>query len=283
MGQVTKDQIERARQVGILDYILTCEPDNVKRIGNEYRLKDHESLAVNEKGFYWHSHGFGAVTALDYLIKVRGVKFTDAVEILCGYTNSYILSQERSKLPDHSNLSLPLRNKDNRRVIAYLQSRGIDKSLILDCIERGDLYESLYLHDCVFTGRDENGKVRSAMIRGTIGNFKRDANGSDKKYGFVLPPIGNNTDIAMIFESPIDALSNQTLYRNINCWRLSLGGTSLSALTHFLTRHTEVKHCIICTDNDGAGNLAAAKISELPGNCGFGCFTNALLLLIISS
>jgi len=283
MGQVTKDQIERARQVDVLDYILACEPDNVKRVGNEYRLKDHESLAFNEKGFYWHSQGFGAVTALDYLVKVRELKFTEAVEKLCGYSNSPISLQGKSKLPDRSNLSLPLRNKDNRRVIEYLQSRGIDKPLILDCISRGDLYESLYRHDCVFTGRDENGKIRSATIRGTIGNFKRDTSGSDKKYGFTIPPDSNNADIAMIFESLIDALSHQTLYPEFDGWRLSLGGTSLAALEYFLEQHSEVKRCIVCTDNDGAGNLAAAKISELPGNCGFGCFTNALLLLIISS
>ncbi len=46
MGYVTKEQIERARQVDILEYILTHEPGNAKRVGSGYRLKDHESLAV---------------------------------------------------------------------------------------------------------------------------------------------------------------------------------------------------------------------------------------------
>ena len=41
-------------------------------------------------------------------------------------------------------------------MIAYLQSRGIDKGLILDCIGRGDLYESAYRHDCIFKGKDAN-------------------------------------------------------------------------------------------------------------------------------
>jgi len=135
MGYVTQSQIKQARQVDVLDYIFAYEPDNVKRVGNEYRLKDHESLAVNEKGFYWHSQGFGSVTALDYLVKVRGVKFADAVETLCAYLNNPIMPQEKTNSPpERKPFALPLRNKDNNRVIAYLQSRGIDKQIILDCI-----------------------------------------------------------------------------------------------------------------------------------------------------
>jgi hypothetical protein len=64
MAYVTTDQIERARQINVLDYILTHEANNIKRVGNAYRLKDHKSLAISDKGFYWHSHGIGGKTAL---------------------------------------------------------------------------------------------------------------------------------------------------------------------------------------------------------------------------
>jgi DNA primase len=37
------------------------------------------------------------------------------------------------------------------------------------------------------------------------------------------------------------------------------------ALEHFLDRHAEVTRCLVCTDNDEAGESAAAKIAELPG------------------
>jgi hypothetical protein len=59
---VSKEQLKRARQFAVLDYILKHEGANVKRIGSGYRLKDHESLAVSEKGFYWHSKGIGGKT-----------------------------------------------------------------------------------------------------------------------------------------------------------------------------------------------------------------------------
>jgi DNA primase len=48
-------------------------------------------------------------------------------------------------------------------------------------------------------------------------------------------------------------------------WRLSLGGTSELALNHFLETHAEITHCLICTDNDEAGNAIAEKIAAMPG------------------
>ena len=59
---MTKEQIERARQVKVLDYVLMYEPDSVRRVGSGYRSKEHESLAISDKGFYWHSRGFGGKT-----------------------------------------------------------------------------------------------------------------------------------------------------------------------------------------------------------------------------
>ena len=56
MGYVTKNQIERAREIPVLEYVLTHESGNLRRVGGGYRFKDHESLAVSDKGFYWHSH-----------------------------------------------------------------------------------------------------------------------------------------------------------------------------------------------------------------------------------
>lgn len=106
-------------------------------------------------------------------------------------------------------------------------------------------------------------------MRGTIGNFKCDADGSDKRFGFVLPPNDPDNDTVIIFEAPIDCLSHQMMCRQgfidpVDGWRLSLGGTALAALTNFLDMHSRVKNCIICTDNDEAGGKSAAKIAKLP-------------------
>ncbi len=287
MGYVTKEQIERARQVDILDYVLTNEANNVRRVGSSYRLKDHESLSIISGKWYWHSHGFGGRTALDYLTNVRGYDFVEAVCTLIGErpierNQRHITSTSAKTAASNLNqpakfisservpFALPLRNNDNKRVIAYLLSRGVDKDTIMDCIERGVLYESKPYHNAVFIGKDENGKTRFATMRGTSSGFKCDADGSDKRYGFIMPPSNPNSQSVAVFEAPIDCLSHQTLCKEgfippFDGWRLSLGGTSPLALECFLENHSQITHCLICTDNDEAGEKAAARISELHG------------------
>jgi len=265
MSGVSRDQIDRAKQVDILDYILSNEPHNVRRIGNTYRLKDHNSFEISNGLWNWHSRGIAGKNVVDYLIKVRGYKFVDAVRYLAGDDAQFKHVAPKAKPPpERKTFALPPRNRNNERVIAYLQSRGIDKQLILQCIERGLIYESAKWHNCVFVGRDDSGKVRYASLRGTTGDFKCDVESSDKRFGFVLPPIAGESDTVIAFESPADALSHQTIFPKQNGWRLSLGGISLAALTNFLDRHCEVNNVIVCTDNDKAGNLAAAKIAALP-------------------
>jgi hypothetical protein len=266
MPGVSREQISRAKAVPILGYILKNEPDNVMRVGSAYYLKDHRSLKISNGLWYWHSQGVGGRTAVDYLIKVRGYSFVDAVRRLAGGGVSYThITPDAKPPPECKHFSLPPRNKDNKRAVAYLQGRGIDVKHILTCISQGALYESARWHNAVFVGRDDKGKARYAFLRGSIGDFRRDADGSDKRFGFTIPPIDGNSDTAAVFESPVDALSHQTLYPEFEGWRLSLGCASLASLKCFLERRSNIKGIVTCTDNDLAGNTAANKIAVLPG------------------
>lgn len=271
---MSPEQIEAAKQVDILDYLQCHEPGNLKREGaNRYTLRDHDSLVISNGKWVWFSHGFGCetATALNYLIKVRGYDFVDAVQTLTGETAVPTRGKpDKTKAPPEKKpFILPPRNTDNRRVIAYLQSRGIDRDSIMDCIARGDLYESASYHNCVFTGKNEESKTRFACVRSTTGRFRRDVDGSDKRYGFLLPPKKSENGCAVaIFESAIDALSHQTMckrgYLDWDGWRLSLSGGSLLALTHFVEKHPEISHVSVCTDRDEAGQKLAEKIEALP-------------------
>jgi hypothetical protein len=242
-------------------------------------LKDHTSFETSNGLWNWHSQNIGGKNVIDYLIKVRGYGFVDAVRCLAGEDHIISLSVPRrarppnktaqSEKPEHQPLKLPTRNVNNDRVIAYLESRGISKPLIDECIRRNLLYESGDgWHNCVFLGKDDSGRTRFAAIRGTRGDFKRDADGSDKRFGFTLPPdFGRDNRSKMssrlaVFESPIDALSHTELEPHFSGSRLSLGGTALTALTHFLEKHSEIRHITACTDNDEAGNRCAAEITE---------------------
>ena len=287
IAYVTKSQTARAREILVLEYVLRYEGDKVKRVGGGYRLKDHDSLAISDKGFYWHSTGEGGKTALDFLISVWKWDFVSAVCHLIGeapFEKGDRVSVEKQSSPppkkpiatempktppqdEQQYIALPRRNKDNYNVIAYLQNRGIDRNVIMDCINRGVLYESVLYHNAVFLGKDENNKTRCAAMRGTKGDFKCDAEGSNKKYGFVVPPKDPGSTSVMLMESPIDCLSHQTLCRrgdipSFDGWRLSLGGTSDIALIGFLERFPSINHCIIATDNDEAGNAFAERVAK---------------------
>ena len=274
MGWVAPEQIERARQIPVLAYILAHEWGEYKRVGTGYRLKADDAFAVDEKGWYCHKRNVGGYTALDYLVEMKGYGLVEAVCTLLGERSqehsNRTITPKATPPSERLPFALPLRSKDNKRIIAYLQSRGIDRDLIIDCIERGVLFESKYYHNAVFLGKDERGKTRFAAMRSATTNFMRDADGSDKKYGFTLPPDHPNSNEVAVFESPIDCLSHQTLCKQghipaFDGWRLSLGGTSTVALEHFLKQHPQITHCLICTDNDKGGNMVAEKIAAIPG------------------
>lgn len=268
MSGVTREQIEQAKKVDILDYLQRHEPYNLVRQGvNRYVLRDHDSFVISNGKWCWNSQNYGreTATALNYLIDVRGLGFVDAVRALC---DDVQLSREPHKtVPPREKqaLQLPPRNKNSDRMMAYLQGRGIDRETLVGCVEAGILYESATTHNCVFLGKDEQGKTRYGCMRGISGSFRCDLENSDKRYGFILPPedVENSYKLA-VFESAIDALSHMTMtkqgFDSFDGFRLSTGGTTLMAVEAFFDRHF-VRECLICTDNDEAGKRFAEKIA----------------------
>jgi hypothetical protein len=81
---VTSAQIARPKEINIEDYLLANEPHNVKRIGNALYLRDHDSFEASNGLWNWHSQGVGGKNVIDYLMKIRGYDFVDAVRHLAG-------------------------------------------------------------------------------------------------------------------------------------------------------------------------------------------------------
>ena len=137
----------------MLSYLQTYEPHELKRSGpNEYCTRTHDSLKISNGKWCWNSQGIGGRTALDYLIKVRGMDFVGAVEALCGYRAPP--PQERSKPKPPKPFELPKASRFPSVMLAYLQGRGIHSELLQACIQAGNLYESQKYQNCVFVGRD---------------------------------------------------------------------------------------------------------------------------------
>ena len=132
MSYVSPELILQAKQIDLLTYLQKFEPQEIVHIsGNAYCTKTHDSLQISNGKWCWFSRGIGGRSALDYLIKVNGLTFVEAVEQIVG--------QEAVKPPvfhrqeyrkQEKKLIMPERNDNNDKVIAYLASRGIDQEII---------------------------------------------------------------------------------------------------------------------------------------------------------
>ena len=271
--------IEQARQIDLLSYLQRYEPGNLKRVaGNVYCTREHDSLKISNGKWYWWSRGFGGFSALDYLMKVRELGFVEAVQTLTGDMGDWKPPPPAVKKDEPKVLLLPPKNEDSDRVLQYLFGRGIDYAIVQDCIADGTIYESADYHNAVFIGKDESGIPKYAACRGTIGSFKRDASGSDKRYSFRLL-AREPTHTVHLFEAAIDVLSYATYlkcegkdYKTANL--LSLSGVYQHkkelaesripiALTTFLNAHPQIKTIYLHLDNDKAGRLCTAALQEL--------------------
>ena len=271
--------IEQARQIDLLSYLQRYEPGNLKRVaGNVYCTREHDSLKISNGKWYWWSRGFGGFSALDYLMKVRELGFVEAVQTLTGDMGDWKPPPPAVKKDEPKVLLLPPKNKDSDRVLQYLFGRGIDYAIVQDCIADGTIYESADYHNAVFIGKDESGTPKYAACRGTMGSFKRDASGSDKRYSFRLL-AREPTSTVHLFEAAIDVLSYATYlkcerkdYRTANLLSLSgvyqpkkeLAESKIPiALTTFLNAHPQIKTIYLHLDNDKAGRLCTAALKEL--------------------
>ena len=88
---------------------------------------------------------------MDYLIKVKGMQFTDAMKILSSEKdNTHRSSTERSEKLDRDvkrTLLLPERNENEMTIIWYLVGRGIDYDIIKECIDNGLIFEPEVYHN----------------------------------------------------------------------------------------------------------------------------------------
>ena len=272
-----KEELRQAKQMSAIEFLKRHRPEELVRCGaGEYELRSHDSFKISESTSLWHwkSRDIGGKSALDYLVCVEGVPFTDAVQ--------YLLEQEppgympTPKSTGRKPFVLPPAAREEYRVELYLQSRGVSLDVIRYCISRGILYESLPYHSCVFVGLDPNGVPRYAALRSTCDGpnaFKGEQAGSDKRYSFCIPPAVRSRRAA-VYEAAPDALAHMTLEGGrADKYRLSLGGIYVpqdtstdrpakppAALESFLQNHPEVDALEICTDNDRAGRGAAQNI-----------------------
>lgn len=280
MPYIKPEVIAEAKQMDLLTYLRSYEPDLLLHVsGDVYCTKEHDSLKISNGKWCWWSRNIGGKSALDYLIKVQGYSFTDAVERIMGNTAMKPPIPVTSAVTKRAALQIPPADDNNDQVYRYLKSRCIDAEMIFDCIDNGSIYQTAQHKNVAFVGFDMNGIPRLIDLRST-GNivFKNAVLGSDRHFPFQLRSESTSHAVHL-FEGSIDALSYATLLKRHGYdWKqfnlLSMGGIyrpkediSQSklpiALTQYLADHPETKKVCLHLDNDEPGRLATQAIQTV--------------------
>ena len=268
-----EEQIRTCRYMDLLTYLRNYEPQELVHVsGNTYCTKEHDSLRISNGKWCWFSQGIGGRSALDYLIKVKGIPFTQAAEIILGREAEKPPVFYRQKERKHTELLMPELSETTEQVEKYLYSRGIHPVIIRYCLDNRLLFESVDFHNAVFVGHDKDGKARYGALRSTVSSYKGELTGSDKRFSFFLEGKPNAEHIH-VFESAIDLLSFATLMLLAGCdWKsetyLSLAGVFQTkredvvpvALSRFLDEHPSVRKIHLHLDNDAVGRGAVKGI-----------------------
>lgn len=117
-------------------------PEVVHFSGNTYTTRRHDSLKIsnlkisNGKWMWW-SQSIGGRSTLDYLIKIRGYSFMEAIEIIAGQAAIQPLVSVSAERKTEKMLLLPKPYRYTEYVVSYLKNRGIDMELIDFCLKTG--------------------------------------------------------------------------------------------------------------------------------------------------
>ena len=270
MPIISKEDVQKARDMDLLTYLTYYEPGNLKQVsGNVFSTVEHDSLIINNGKWCWFSQGIGGRSALDYLIKVKGIPFRDAVERIIGNITEPLPKPVVKPSPPKEFVMPDVKNK-TERAFKYLVDRGIDPEIVSWCIDHKLIFETTKYGNVLFVGYDNEGQPKYGAVRSITGNYKGDVKGSDKRFAFRLVKADKPRKVH-VFESVPDLLSYATcIKQNGENWRkesyLSLGGIGGKAvplsLEQFLKDHPDVSHIYLHLDNDEPGRMAAKHISE---------------------
>ena len=271
MSFFSKEDIERAREMDLFTYLTYYDPGNLKHVsGNVYSTVEHDSLIINNGKWCWFSQGIGGRSALDYLIKVKGIPFLDAVERIIGNASEPLPVVKLDPSPPKV-FVMPAISWDDSKVLDYLMGRGIDKSILKWCFEHKLIFQTAKYGDALFVGYDTGGNPKYGAIRSTTTDYKGDVKGSDKRFAFRIVKAKSPRKVH-VFESVPDLLAYATYIKlSGKNWHkesyLSLGGIGGSqlpkALEQFLKDYPEVSDIFLHLDNDAPGRNAVKNIKDL--------------------
>ena len=132
MPYIPPEVVEQARQIDLLTYLQSCEPQELVRIsGNNYTTRTHDSLKISNGKWMWWSQRIGGYNALDYLVKVKGCSFRAAGRRYCQGLRLFT-AESGKRVPEKEgctmNCCCPCGADKKTAICAYLREHHTGKS-----------------------------------------------------------------------------------------------------------------------------------------------------------
>ena len=187
----SQEQLDKAKNADLIAFLSAYMGLEFKRAGKYFQCKQHSSLVVyaDRKGFVWNSQNISGGDTIDFLRKVEGKSFPEAIETIIGESAAVTYTPAPKYKAEAGQLELPEKAEGKyNRVYAYLsQTRGISPDVISDFMKSKQLYQDTR-GNCVFVGFDEQGAAKFGCVRGTLTErkYRGDCKNSDKRYAFII-------------------------------------------------------------------------------------------------
>lgn len=277
------------QNISILDYAQQAGYTPVRVNTNRYILKEHDSLVIKPQNnlFFWNSQNKSG-SVIDFAQALKGISKSEAYDELTAMLNNpaykskheFTLDHIKEKPTQPNKLEFPpaTNGKFNRMYAYLLKTRGIEKAVIDNLVNRKLLYED-ERHNVTFVGYDYDGTAKYGFKRGTATTatpYKRELAGSNELNKQIGWFINNNSNKLFVNEACIDSMSIMSILHrsgvDFNKYSyLPLGGTYINCLKYHLIQPQNAHiNCIyLATDNDEAGANCRSKIKKMLKSIGF--------------
>ena len=267
--QVTKEQIQLARQVDLVPFLLEYFPGKVRKVGISVCLRDNKSIYIRSGSSGYKDYSTNETgNAIDLLTKHLNVNFVDAVILLCssGYTTScaadrYVSMSSSDSIALPAAVAPPYKN-----VFAYLlHHRKIPAECISMLMSENLLYQDDH-NNAVFVNYERD----YAEIRGTLTlegtkPFHGCRKKSPDRFWYLHPHITTKVRRVYICESAIDAISLYIIHEEHKIKTDENAYVSIGGVANYKTidRVSSRIDTVLAVDNDKAGDLCAMRYTSL--------------------
>jgi len=279
MERFTEEELKIAKSVDLCE-VASSLGYTVRRIGRYFTVKEMDSIRIYNRThwFRWsrqYEKGENGGSQIDFLRVFAGMELKEAVFWLLNFAGyqkngelmkkTVLVNPTEIHREEKKPFILPQPFSDNDYLYSYLnKERCISKCVIDYFVDAGLIYESHHYHNVVFKGKDKDGVTRFASLRGVFDKdrkgFKCDVTGNDKNYGFNI--TNEKSKEVVVFEAAIDLISYVDINSDFETNMLALGMIGDAPLETFLSEHSQIQSIKLCLDNDEAGKLATAQITE---------------------